>query len=243
MTLAGLACFDFDWSLIDTDSDRFVMEQLSPELRQRLNNSTIQWTDLQNECLKEFHDQGGSGQVIRDALTKVPLDPHMIQVCQLLFDSGWKLIIVSDANAVYIEGILEHYKIRHLFSTIITNPAYWDEQDRLHIQRLVPADAPHGCPNGICSLNICKGQEVDKLIEHLGERTGTRMMYVGDGTNDYCPALRMESSEDTLFVRKGRSLEGFLARSESAIRGRISYWALAGDILRALQSEPGMVQL
>ncbi|KAG0278187.1 hypothetical protein BGZ95_004500 [Linnemannia exigua] len=256
MVPAGLACFDFDWSLIDTDSDRFVIEYLSPVLRHKLDTSPMQWTDLQNECLKEYHDQGGSGQKIRESLTKIPLDSKMIQACQLLHSKGWVLAIISDANQVYIEGILEHYGIKNLFSAIITNPAFWDVQDRLHIQRLIPADGtPHGCPTGVCSLNICKGQEVDKLLLNLNSgTTGStviasldkaaaplRMLYVGDGRNDYCPALRMNSSEDIYFVRKGRSLEKYLNKAESpeiqkAILSRIVYWDRAGEILSELQS-------
>ncbi|KAF9963298.1 hypothetical protein BGZ65_004616 [Modicella reniformis] len=207
----------------------------------------MQWTDLQNECLKEFHEQGGSGQVIRDALTKVPLDAHMIQICQLLFDSGWKLVILSDANSVYIEGILQHYGIRHLFSNVITNPAHWDEQDRLYIQRLTPANAPHGCAMGVCSLNICKGQQVDTLLRHVGKDMSTRMIYVGDGRNDYCPAIRMKDDKDILFVRRGRSLEAYLTRDDPAIqevlKARIVYWKRAGDILEELFSAPEIVRL
>ncbi|KAF9995716.1 hypothetical protein BGZ80_007443, partial [Entomortierella chlamydospora] len=185
-----------------------------------------------NECLKEFHEQGGSGDVIRDALTKVPLDSHMIQ----------------------------HYKIRHLFSAVITNPGFWDENDRLHVQRLIPADAPpHNCPTRLCSLNICKGQEVDKLLENLVRRdslqtgdaiearTTTKMIYVGDGQNDYCPALRMQSSQDIFFVRRGRSLEKYLTKEgqDSAVRGAIKartvFWERAGDILKELQAVPDFV--
>ncbi|KAF9152363.1 hypothetical protein BG015_005356 [Linnemannia schmuckeri] len=243
-------------SLIDTDSDRFVIEYLSPVLRQKLNTSPMQWTDLQNECLKEYHEQGGTGDKIRESLKKIPLDSKMIQVCQLLYSKGWVLAIVSDANQVYIEGILEHYGIRNLFSAIITNPAFWDVQGRLHIQRLIPADGiPHGCPSGVCSLNICKGQEVDKLLLRLGNDSQAggavesfghagvpiRMLYVGDGRNDYCPALRTKSPQDIYFVRKGRSLEKYLNMADApeirrAIRARIVYWDKAGEILSELQS-------
>ncbi|KAF9556934.1 hypothetical protein EC968_007874 [Mortierella alpina] len=208
-----------------------------------------------NECLKDFHDQGGSGQVVRDALTKVPLDADMIKTCQLLHAKGWTLVIVSDANSIYIDGILQHYGIRHLFSAVITNPAFWDSQDRLHIQRLIPTDAPpHGCPLGICSLNICKGQEIDKLLKQLqqqqiannadistaeGLAPAQRMLYVGDGRNDYCPALRMQSSQDIYFVRKGRSLEAYLEKGapgiREAIKARIVLWTRAADILKVAQ--------
>ncbi|KAF9984742.1 hypothetical protein BGZ75_003704 [Mortierella antarctica] len=193
--------------------------------------------------------------VVRNALTKVPLDPDMIRTCQLLHAKGWTLVIVSDANSIYIDGILQHYGIRHLFSAVITNPAFWDSRDRLHIQRLIPADAPpHGCPLGICSLNICKGQEVDKLLKQLqqqqnatktdvsttdGVAPSQRMLYVGDGRNDYCPALRMQSSQDIYFVRKGRSLEAYLEKGapgiREAIKARTVLWTRAAEILKVVQ--------
>ncbi|KAG0026868.1 hypothetical protein BGZ81_006043 [Podila clonocystis] len=239
-----LACFDFDWSLIETDSDRFVIEALSPILRQKLEASEMQWTDLQNECLKEFHEQGGSPNVIENALSRIPMDPAMIQSCQRLKANGWTLAIVSDANSVYIEGILKHYGIRSLFSHVITNPARWDREGRLHIQRLVPRDTPHGCPVGVCSLNICKGQEVDKLLQLHGDHhtisstaATPLMIYVGDGQNDYCPALRLQK-DDIYFVRRGRSLEKFLSKGgpkiQEAIQGRIVYWNSPTDIFNEL---------
>ncbi|KAF9384220.1 hypothetical protein CPB97_005848 [Podila verticillata] len=240
-----LACFDFDWSLIETDSDRFVIEALSPILRQRLESSEMQWTDLQNECLKEFHEQGGSPQLIEDALSRIPMDPAMIQSCQRLRTNGWTLAIVSDANSVYIEGILEHYGIRGLFSHVVTNPAHWDREGRLHIRRLVPRDAPHECPIGVCSLNICKGQEIDKLFQIHGDHQESStaatplMLYVGDGQNDYCPALRLKKN-DIYFVRRGRSLERYLSKGghkiQEAIQGRIVFWDTPSDILDELHS-------
>ncbi|KAF9423457.1 hypothetical protein BGZ94_008281 [Podila epigama] len=226
------------------------MEALSPELRQKLDTSKTQWTDLQNECLKEFHENGGSPNVIKEAFTKIPMDPAMIKSCQLLKEKGWTLAIVSDANSVYIEGILAHYGIRDVFSHIITNPAYWDDHGRLHIQRLVPRDGPpHGCPTGVCSLNICKGHEIDKLLQYpllannstreKSESSAPQMIYVGDGQNDYCPALRLQMN-DIYFVRTGRSLERYLAKGgptlQNAIQGRIVYWTRPLDILKELEA-------
>jgi hypothetical protein len=68
-----------------------------------------------------------------------------------------------------------------------------------------------------------------------------RMLYVGDGRNDYCPALRMKSAQDIYFVRKGRSLEKYLQTTDAlgireAIRARIVFWDKAGEILSELQS-------
>lgn len=89
--------------------------------------------------------------------------------------------------------------IRHLVTDIITNPAYFDEEGRLRVQRHIPAEGPqHHCPN-LCAVNICKGsrsrdrthccyasykrfhqgQELDRYIATHGPYR--KVMYVGDG--------------------------------------------------------------
>ena len=42
-----LVVFDFDWSLADQDSDRWIFEVLAPDLRRKMrqDKDTVQWTD------------------------------------------------------------------------------------------------------------------------------------------------------------------------------------------------------
>ena len=81
----------------------------------------------------------------------------MIETLQVMKNGNADIIILSDANLIFIETILNAYGVRHLISAIITNPAAWDENGRLRVQRLIKhTDEPHNCLNK-CSLNICKG--------------------------------------------------------------------------------------
>jgi len=43
-----LVVFDFDWSLIDQDTDRYVFEVLAPDIRRYMKTvkDDVQWTDL-----------------------------------------------------------------------------------------------------------------------------------------------------------------------------------------------------
>ena len=43
-----LVVFDFDWSLVDQDTDRYVFEVLAPDLRRHMKTvkEDVQWTDL-----------------------------------------------------------------------------------------------------------------------------------------------------------------------------------------------------
>jgi pyridoxal phosphate phosphatase PHOSPHO2 len=88
-----LFAFDFDHTLVDDDSDRFVFQQLSPKLLQKvvllellgatkqpnppLSKMTelqgqVQWTDLMNLLLRDLHAEGVNIQNIRDALAAIP---------------------------------------------------------------------------------------------------------------------------------------------------------------------------
>jgi len=69
-----LIVYDFDWSMADQDSDRWVLEVLAPELRRKMKNlkPTVQWTDLVAQMLLELHELGFKRQHIEHALRIMP---------------------------------------------------------------------------------------------------------------------------------------------------------------------------
>lgn len=115
---------------------------------------------------------------------------------------------MSDANTVYIETLLKFYEMDKLFDLIYTNPAAFDSNGKLVVQPLVSSNNPHGCSR--CEINICKGLLIRNVKQ---EKPSQRTVYVGDGRNDYCPALFMES-QDVLLVRHGFTLHKMLEDQE-----------------------------
>jgi len=79
----------------------------------------------------------------------------MITAIKLAKENGAELIILSDANTVFIEVILKAYDCADVFSYVVTNPAAFDAHGRLRVRRWIPEETPHGC--ALCSLNMCKG--------------------------------------------------------------------------------------
>lgn len=54
---------------------------------------------------------------------------------------------------------------------------------------------------------MCKGDELDAWLEkHGGKDSFDKIVYVGDGGNDFCPLLRMREG-DLGLVRKNYELE------------------------------------
>jgi len=145
----------------------------------------------------------------------------MIQAIRLAKSAGAELIILSDANSVFIEVILKAYGCEDVFSEVVTNPGWFEENGRLSVRRWVPAEKPHGC--GMCSLNMCKGFFFfyyylisflffsflvifvlssssstcsllfagQDLARYLEGKQFDRKIYIGDSKNDHCPSTRL----------------------------------------------------
>ena len=66
----------------------------------------------------------------------------------------------------------------------MTNPAYFDETGRL---RIGPFHLKaHGCNR--CPSNMCKGKVIDNWVT---TKSYSRIIYVGDGSGDYCATLSL----------------------------------------------------
>lgn len=79
------------------------------------------------------------------------------------------LRVASDANAFFIETVLEHHGVLGCFSEISTNPARVDGNGRLRISPFHDPDdsSPHGC--SLCPENMCKvwtvgHQQIDRSV-------------------------------------------------------------------------------
>ncbi|KAF9155161.1 hypothetical protein BG015_010865 [Linnemannia schmuckeri] len=226
-----LFVFDFDWTLIDADSDYFVFEHLSAELSKIQLDSIgkVQWTDLQQRLLGELFDRGVSREDIERTLASIPFAPERIEALKLMKEQGSDLYILSDANTVYIETVLKAYNIDHLFTGIITNPASFDSRGRLNVTRYHGLDKqPHQCPLP-CEPNLCKGLELQKLIDsHPWEQ----VVYMGDASNDFCPSTRLSRERDDLVLaRRGLSLETRIKERPELVKAEIVFWQDAQDVL------------
>ncbi|KAG0366309.1 phosphatase phospho-type [Gamsiella multidivaricata] len=228
-----LFVFDFDWTLIDADSDNWVFENLSKELYQQQLDAVgkVQWTDLQQRLLGELFDRGVFRGDIERTLSQIPFAPEMIEALRLMKSQGAELYILSDANTVYIETVLKAYNIDQLFTKVITNPAAFDERGRLDVIRFHGLDKePHNCPLP-CQPNLCKGREIQKLID---AQSWKQVIYMGDSTNDFCPSTRLQS-KDVVLARRGLLLEKEIKENPQLVKTHVMYWNDARDVLEATQ--------
>ena len=195
-----LIVWDFDWSLVNENSDTWVIEQLDPsgrvwnEVEAKLRAGEMQWTQLMDWALGELHKDGHAPEAIGKALASLPILDGATAAVRLGAAAGATQRILSDANTVYISTILEARGLADVFPVVETNPASYDAAGRLRVRPHQPAELPHAC--ALCPPNLCKGAV---LQQWLSEQP-SRCVYIGDGGGDFCPATRLRAG-DVLLAR------------------------------------------
>ncbi|KAJ3791063.1 phosphatase phospho-type [Lentinula aff. detonsa] len=228
-----LVVFDFDWSMADQDTDRWIFEVYAPDIRRKMEDleNSVQWTDLVAQSLREGHKIGMKREDIEHALKIIPYHPAMIRAVSNLKSRGkTTFLCLSNANSVFISTILKEKGLETLFEEIITNPAEWDASGLLKLRRRIePEGAQHNCKVG-CSPNMCKGEELDAFLARHGPAY-ERIVYVGDGSNDFCPVLHLRS-HDIVCCRTFGGLPKRIARDgeKFGLKCQVKYWTGAWEL-------------
>ncbi|GLE04461.1 hypothetical protein PINS_up013403 [Pythium insidiosum] len=235
--MTTLVVFDYDWSLINENSDTWIFRQLCPELLEEVarRRAAGSWTQLMHDMLGELVARRPelTQDDIRAAVADIPVQPRMLDAVRLAVEeNGAVLKIISDANTVYIDSFLEHHRLQALVSEIFTNHAAFEGTTaRLSVGPYHPRDdAPHGCPN--CPPNMCKGRILDKIREAT---PFDRVIYIGDGGGDFCPSTRL-TSRDIVLARaddedgKPYGLLKKLTLHADQIQARVVPWRTGQDI-------------
>ncbi|KAL6511335.1 hypothetical protein OROHE_020417 [Orobanche hederae] len=223
--------FDFDRTLIDDDSDRWVLTnmgltQLFNELR-----PTLPWNTLMARLLEEIHDQGKTVDDMAECLKRITMHPYVVAVIKSAHALGCDLKVASDSNLFYIKTTLKQYGIYDCFSEIITNPAVIDN-GRL---RIIPyhdaAASSHGCD--LCPPNLCKGIVIKQIQASVSESKRKRLIYVGDGMNDLCPTLKLVEG-DWVLPRKNFPLWGSIMKNSKHVKAGVYEWGEGEDLAKIL---------
>ncbi|KAF9917513.1 putative phosphatase phospho1 [Lobosporangium transversale] len=219
-----LVVFDFDWTLIETDSDYWIAEHFGQEFAQQQQDlfDKVQWTDLQDLLLGQMHQRGVTRQDLEKSLKEIPFAPEMIAALRLMKSQGAELCIISDANTFYIDTILKVHDLDQLFTKVITNPGHFDKDGRLRIKRYHDIDQePHGC-SFPCHVNLCKGRELQKLMD---AQEWDQVIYMGDSTNDFCPSARLlKERGDIVLARANLLLEKNIKEHPELVKAKVIYW-------------------
>jgi len=235
-TEALLVC-DFDKTLTDWDSCERLCDELTPELTSLLSQieSPANFVPTTNVVFQEMQRRGISRDQIvatlRNSMAKeVPQGTENL-LKWAAAERGMKTYILSDANTVFISHIMTASKLHTCIAGVVTNSASFERLDlsassggavdnktmspqyRLNVQARHDQSQYgfHGCP--LCPANLCKGRELDTLRAAHPHRR--RIVYIGDGANDLCPALCL-GPDDAVLARSGHPLEALISELNTA---------------------------
>ncbi|KAK9066190.1 hypothetical protein SSX86_013511 [Deinandra increscens subsp. villosa] len=224
--------FDFDKTIIDIDSDNWVVDELgATDLFNELI-PTMPWNSLMDKMMGELHSQGKTIEDIEQVLSRVPIHPRIVPAIKAAHASGCDLRVVSDANTFYIETVLNHLGIRGCFSEINTNPGFVDDEGRL---RILPYHdfhtSPHGCP--LCPPNMCKGKIIERIQSTFKAEKDKKIIYLGDGAGDFCPGTKLVEG-DYMMPRKDFPVWGLICENRQLIKSEVHEWIDGEDLEQVL---------
>ena len=204
--------WDFDNTLVDENTDTWLLEQLDRTLynaviaRWQAQKSHVGegWLELMDWAFAKLHESGHTQSDFMAALATMPIQDGVLRALQTCEQVNACLRILSDANTVFIRAVLDkNSSIAGAFDRIETNAASFDESGRFRVVSHQGSTA-HGCLR--CPPNLCKGAVLEQWLNDLGP---TRCVYVGDGSNDFCPTTRLRKGD---FVLARRPPHGSLLR-------------------------------
>lgn len=227
---AAVVVFDFDRTIIDDDSDRWIVTEMGlTHLFNQLRHShtKMPWTSLMDKIMEQLHSNGITIDHIAECLQRASLHPSIVSAIKSAHALGCDLRIISDANLFSIQTILDHHGILGCFSQINTNPAFVDNQRRLRVTPFHDSTLPpHACP--LCPSNMCKGLVIDQIRGSLPE-SERRFIYIGDGTGDYCPTLKLKEG-DFVMPRKNYPLWNRICKDPKLVAAEVHDWSTGEEL-------------
>eukprot|EP01090_Pellita_catalonica_P002171 TRINITY_DN11805_c0_g1_i1.p1 TRINITY_DN11805_c0_g1~~TRINITY_DN11805_c0_g1_i1.p1 ORF type:complete len:246 (+),score=31.15 TRINITY_DN11805_c0_g1_i1:463-1200(+) len=221
-----LVVFDFDWSLLDENSDTYAIRKLldiSASDRLPSRETDEQWADYMNRMMQKCHDKGIRKLDIEQVFQDIPLLPAMADAIKHIHSNNCETAIISGANVIFIDIILKQHNLQSFFPIVDSHIATWTNEERLHIKGFHNSDNPHTCK--LCTADLCKGDIMQK--QHLrADKNWEQVIYVGDSRNDLCAILQLKPG-DVAFVRENFVLHKTLstdAKLHNSIKSQIQYW-------------------
>lgn len=224
-----LFIFDFDHTLVDANTDILPFQKLEPDLLQNIVYDRelykkIGWTGLVNIGLEELHKRNHSPNDILKSAAKAPMHTATVNMIKKIRENAYtSAAIASDANSLYIEACLTSKSLDNSFfeAGIFTNQATIDNGS----MRVKSFASGHECSR--CPMNMCKGEILRELVAE--KYKGWTVIYIGDGSNDFCPATQIPQHGFVL-ARTQFSLEKAIDSNPELVRAKVIKWKDAEEM-------------
>ncbi|TWW70268.1 putative phosphatase phospho1 [Takifugu flavidus] len=212
-----LIFFDFDETIVDETSDDMVVQAAPGQHLPSWLKDTYQpgrYNEYMQRVLAYLAEHGVTESDMRNVMEKLPASPGMLTLFQFLRTrQDFEVVLVSDANTFFIESWLRRNGVRQIFHRIFTNPATFNKDGRL-VMRPYHSHECLRCPDNMCKQAVVRDY-VSRRAQERG-RPYQRVFYVGDGANDFCPALAL-GPRDIAFPRRDFPMHRLITETHEAM--------------------------
>ena len=186
-------------------------------------------------CFQYIHAHGTQPEDIKRLMHSMPFVSGFPALFEYLSarPASHQSIIVSDANSFFIDTIMANAGLSDVITRTYSNPAWFDDSGCLCIKYYHTQD---WCT--LSTKNMCKGAILSEHLHEQAERHGKHfdtVLYIGDGSNDLCPALRLRA-QDYVLPRVGFKLLKLIEEGQPDLKAQVRPWSTGQDILDVLGS-------
>ena len=189
-TTTTLFVWDFDWTVINCNSDEYIPAQfldkdvLKDGFKSLYASTNGDWhacvEGMVNQCLTSPLDENYSNDESKkkvitkeDVMNVARQMPYLEDVRHALDDIHSSVssqqMILSDGNTLFINEFLQHQQIQSYFQHVVSNKGEWtsdcDGNEKLKVTHQSVEYGGHDCTN--CSANLCKTQALQETLIQL----------------------------------------------------------------------------
>jgi 2,3-diketo-5-methylthio-1-phosphopentane phosphatase len=196
-----LFIFDMDHTILSENTDVSILKLLSDEAKKELklkNELSSNWADFMQEVYLKMKEENIKIEQIKEIVENIQLNKGFLELFEFLklHKKYFEPIIISGANTLFLKWILEKNKLTDVFQLYFSNPAHPCDEHIIKIKQY----HKHDCDT--CDESQCKRIIVEEFLhsKKVNNVTYSNLIFVGDGSNDYCPST-IFNEQDILFPR------------------------------------------
>lgn len=209
-----LFAFDMDHTILQENSDYVIRDLLTEKSRDEINalsETSVNWAKTMQIVYEKMKEEKIDINQVKKIIEDMPFNPGFPEIFELIRTNKerFESIIISGANTLFIQWLIEHHKLHDVFPKFFSNIA------EPHQELLIKITQAHEHECKRCDKSQCKNRIMKEYLKEIQYEEGNydHVLYIGDGSNDYCAGLVL-GENDYLFAREGFSLHKMLYKKD-----------------------------
>lgn len=242
-----LFIFDMDHTILQENTDVEIRDLLPNDEKEKIEKEEyVHWIHTMQTFFDSMKLHGIKVDDIEKRVKKLTLTLGFQELFHFLAsirnDKESKIevdvIIISGANTLFVEWSIDHHNLKDVVDE------YHSINAKIVDDKIVltPLNI-HDCKK--CDVSICKKKAVEDISQSRSLKgiVYHKLIFVGDGSNDFCACLALNSFENSIvYCRKNYALyrKLFVAKNHEinreALNSEVVVWESGYDIVDHLKS-------